>query len=119
MTNRKKIIKYMKLKHKAFLEFSPDYPLYNQEDYDEINKLPLYDIKDIWETLAEKIRSATFLCPHCILNPNDCDNCNYGKRHGICNGTEENNWNKIDIWKTPLSISGICHPIIDKIIKEK
>ena len=93
MKPQEKIIKFMEMKRDVSL------PIYfNDEDKDEIKNWPPNLSQEIWEDITKKFPldplfpKLLFIggcCPFCsylevTTGKVDCEDCGYGKRHGIC-----------------------------------
>lgn len=84
-------------------------PYINKEDKKELMEIPYKEAKRVWETLKRNVGDGlrSHSCPWCILVtsnfedryrlPVECNNCNYGKRHGLCHRSEDGSdtWFKI------------------------
>lgn len=112
MTPQEKIIKFMEMKRDVSL------PIYfNDEDKDEIKNWPPNLSQEIWESITEYIHPdhPVFTggsCPFCIHSVTltdevRCEDCGYGKRHGICDEPGS------DYGKVRSTTKGDTQPIID------
>jgi len=94
---RRKLIEFMKLKEKILKELGVEIPLFIKEDYEEIEKeWTDVECKEVVERID--LYADDTMCPWCLIHivrfkkrygtdtsiGTDCDNCNYGERHGIC-----------------------------------
>ena len=116
MTHKERIIKYMEMKRDVSL------PIYfNDEDKDEIKNWPPNLSQEIWEDITKKFPldplfpKLLFIgehCPFCIHSVTltdevRCEDCGYGKRHGICDEPGS------DYGKVRSTTKGDTQPIID------
>jgi len=95
MTYKEKIIQFMKIKN-SYISSKTLYYVY-KEDFDEIKMWSEKLCQKIYESIREYIQSDsdtrsfcmdTSICPWCVKDSfsyeDDCLECGYGKRHGIC-----------------------------------
>lgn len=119
---KKALIRFMELKQAAL---GPDYNYFTFEDAQAMMEWPESECQEVLYKLETKGKEKglyTISCPFCIYHgvfetgePN-CSICSYGKRHGECEQTRENDWEKIPRkvrenfnWK-PLLEKATSHP---------
>ena len=106
MTNKKKLIKFLKLKN-SFIKQNTQIDYTNEKDINDIKRWSNEKCKQVYNIIYENImhhnayRLYLDTCPWCILGKikhglcsvKACGECQYGKNHGIC-GTEGSSYNK-------------------------
>jgi hypothetical protein len=81
VTAKEKIIAFMEDKQKLLSQKSPKY--FGKRDERDIMKWSDEEAERVWNALTLAPSFGTHSCPFC-LHYSDCDECSYGKRHGIC-----------------------------------
>jgi len=80
MTYKEIIINFMKEKNKIIKKHTK-MSLLNKADYDELSTWSEYEFSVIAYKLQNTSRGT---CPWCMNTRFKCDECGYGRRHGIC-----------------------------------
>lgn len=83
---------FMILKNKLLKKYGARYDLTDESDIKELEELPIkivegiiFYIKEALEDVDNEYIVPADFCPWCIINPDDCSECTYGKRHCNCN----------------------------------
>lgn len=85
MTSKEKIIKFMEKKQEVLARHSKKRVYFGVKDKRDIEKWPDKRCDAIWEGLTRDGYYGAGSCPFCLyLGDEECSECSYGKRHGIC-----------------------------------
>lgn len=111
LTPQEKLIRFMELKRDCTI---PEY--FTKEDADDIRGWGPHLSQDIWIDICEYVSpdKPLFLggtCPFCVKSELTggviCEDCGYGKRHGICDDSDS------DFREARRRIQGSTQPIFD------
>lgn len=99
MTAKEKLIKIQEIKAEAIKIDCGLNCYFNEEDKKDLESWSNKQCKKVLDSMKESINEHfTFIvdyCPWCIRNSINCENCTYQKRHGVCDGDEDNDYSKI------------------------